>query len=498
MPKRDSHLQFERWAKEYGPIYSLILGTKTLIVLSSDEAVKELLDRRSAIYSDRQDMYIGQTLCSRDLRLLMLKYGPTWRMMRTVCHKVLNVNAAKSYVPYQDLENKQMLFEILEQPDDFLQHIRRHTNSLTTQMTFGKRTTSHKDPNMQALFESLEEFLVLNQTGLAALIDFFPILRLLPEWLSPIKKRANAVFAKQNKLFLRHWLDAKNAIKAGTAQPSFCVDLAKQQETSAFSDDLASYTAGSLLEAGTDTTASTVYAFIQALLLHPSVQSRAQQELDTVIGTSRLPDMPDEPNLPYLRACVKESLRWMPTAILGAVPHAAVREDFYAGYRIPKGCGVLNNVWTIHNDPERYPEPRTFSPERFLGDTLSAADSAAQREAGKRDHFTFGAGRRICQGMHVAERTLFLALSRFVWAFEVAAPRDGEGRAVLPDPDRLTQGFVAMPEAFGAVVRPRSVERAEAVKGFWHEVQEKLDPETLQWRNEALPVGMGAMVGGAG
>jgi hypothetical protein len=76
MPTRDAHLQFEKWAREYGPIYSLILGTKVLIVLSSDEAVKELLDRRSGIYSDRQDMYIGQTLCSGDLRLLMMVREP--------------------------------------------------------------------------------------------------------------------------------------------------------------------------------------------------------------------------------------------------------------------------------------------------------------------------------------------------------------------------------------------------------------------------------------
>lgn len=75
MPTRDAHLQFEKWAREYGPVYSLILGTKVLIVLSSDTAVKELLDRRSGIYSDRQDMYIGQTLCSGDLRLLMMVSG---------------------------------------------------------------------------------------------------------------------------------------------------------------------------------------------------------------------------------------------------------------------------------------------------------------------------------------------------------------------------------------------------------------------------------------
>lgn len=58
-----------------------MLGTKTLIVLSSDEAVKELLDRRSATYSDRQDMYIGQELCSDNLRMLMM-VSPTVELLR--------------------------------------------------------------------------------------------------------------------------------------------------------------------------------------------------------------------------------------------------------------------------------------------------------------------------------------------------------------------------------------------------------------------------------
>jgi hypothetical protein len=101
MPTRNVHLQLQKWAKEYGPVYSLVFGTKILIVLSSGEAVKELLDRRSGIYSHRQEMYIGQTLASGGLRLLMMVsakrgfvrlaavlncyeqgYGPKWRSVR--------------------------------------------------------------------------------------------------------------------------------------------------------------------------------------------------------------------------------------------------------------------------------------------------------------------------------------------------------------------------------------------------------------------------------
>ena len=158
MPSRDAHLQFQKWAKEYGPIYSLVLGTKTLIVLSSDEAVKELLDRRSAIYSDCQDMYIGQTLCSDGLRMLMMRYGPSWRMVRKMAHGLLNVNNAKTYVPFQVLENKQMLFEMSQTPDKFLDHPRRYSNSLTTTMVFGWRTPKNDDPQLVQLFDGFNKF----------------------------------------------------------------------------------------------------------------------------------------------------------------------------------------------------------------------------------------------------------------------------------------------------------------------------------------------------
>lgn len=76
MPTRDAHLQFQKWAKEYGPVYSLILGTKILIILSTDVAVKDLLDKRSGLYSHRPDLYIGQTLCSGNLRVLMMVSAP--------------------------------------------------------------------------------------------------------------------------------------------------------------------------------------------------------------------------------------------------------------------------------------------------------------------------------------------------------------------------------------------------------------------------------------
>jgi hypothetical protein len=73
-------------------------------------------------------------------------------MIRKVVHNNLNIRAARTYVPYQDLENKFLLMDVLETPDLFIDHIRRYTNSLTTQMLFGFRTTSIDDPKLKQLY----------------------------------------------------------------------------------------------------------------------------------------------------------------------------------------------------------------------------------------------------------------------------------------------------------------------------------------------------------
>jgi cytochrome P450 len=409
-------------------------------------------------------------------------------MCRKLTHNLLNISSARSYVPYQMLENRQMLYEILHEPDNVLYAIRRYTNSLTTAMTFGWRTHSNDDPKLQQLFSGFEQFAILNQTGTAALIDFYPFLKYLPDFVLPAQAKARELHRIEKDLYVGHWMKAKESIKNGTAKPCFCVDLARSQAAEGFDDSQAGYISGTVLEAGSDTTASTAYAFVQAMLLFPEVQRKAKEEIERVVGPNRLPTMEDEKDLQYIRGIIKESLRWMPTTILGAVPHAVTKDDTYMGYTIPAGAGVMNNVYTINMDPKRFPNPRQFMPERYAQDFQSLGESAANPDASKRDQFTFGAGRRICPGIHVAERSLFLAISRILWAFEIRPKMDAQDRPILPDADKYTQGFVCMPEEFEVDIKPVSKERAELVEREWAQAKELLDEKTMQWKQ--IPEGM--------
>ena len=78
--------------------------------------------------------------------------------------------------------------------------------------------------------------------------------------------------------------------------------------------------------------------------MFPDAQKAAQEEIDSVVGSERMPEMDDMPNCPYIRSCVKETIRWMPTIVIGS-PHGVIQEDHYEDYRIPNGATIINNVW---------------------------------------------------------------------------------------------------------------------------------------------------------
>ena len=77
---------------------------------------------------------------------------------------------------------------------------------------------------------------------------------------------------------------------------------------------------------------------------YPEVQRKAQEEIDRVVGSDRLPNIRDREDLPYVNAIAKEVLRWHPVGPLG-FPHLSTEEDVYEGYFIPKGSIVIPNIW---------------------------------------------------------------------------------------------------------------------------------------------------------
>ncbi|KAF9236656.1 cytochrome P450 [Melanogaster broomeanus] len=122
------------------------------------------------------------------------------------------------------------------------------------------------------------------------------------------------------------------------------------------------------------------------MTLYPEVQRKAQAEIDAVVGSDRLPTIQDREQLPYISALVLELLRWFVIVPLG-ITHVTTEDDVYEGYWIPKGTYIFPNMWKMMHDPEVYPDPFLFKPERF-------APGEGQAPEADPHNGIFGFGRR--------------------------------------------------------------------------------------------------------
>jgi len=186
------------------------------------------------------------------------------------------------------------------------------------------------------------------------------------------------------------------------------------------------------------------------MIAHPEVQKRAQAELDTVVGRSRVPTFSDASSLPYVRAIVKEILRWRPPVPIAA-PHQTTMDDWYDGMFIPKGTIYIPNLWQCHHDPAAYGDDAAdFNPERFL-------DPNGQTVEGRGEgHSTYGFGNRACLGNHVGNDSLFISIATLLWAMNFENVSDWQGKEVPLDTNAFFDtGMSFRPVAFRCKITAR-------------------------------------------
>jgi len=189
---------------------------------------------------------------------------------------------------------------------------------------------------------------------------------------------------------------------------------AEFEDGSVMSDDDICSQLLTLLVAGHETTATTLAWIFYELHRHPQALARAREE---IAGLGPDPDAGELARLPYLRAVADETLRIHPI-IAEAV--RTVKDGFhFQGHDIPAGVSVAVSIVMIHNDPELYPEPSRFLPERFL-----------ERHYGPSEHLPFGGGHRRCLGDAFALNEIAVVLGSLLPRYELERVDEGELRMV--------------------------------------------------------------------
>ncbi|KAH7074023.1 cytochrome P450 [Paraphoma chrysanthemicola] len=405
----EQRLHFADLAKKYGEMFTLKFGSKHWVFLNSHRVVGELLDKRGALYVSRQDLPMAGEVASGGRRLVFLPYGEAWKWQRKVIHEILGPAQKSVYGPFQDVESRALLHGYLTQPDTWHLSNAQYSSSVIMSMTFGRRTTLH-DETTSRIIAVNDELTKSFEPG-SNLIDAFPSLARIPfaKHLQPWRWWGDDLYKRALKNFSAEFDHLVERQKSGKVPKCFASEFLRLGRDKDVSREDMVFLFGSLIEAGSDTTRVSLNQLAAAAALFPNWVARAREDLDKVCGSNaeRLPNADDAPNLPYIKAAAKETVRWNPS--FGEIAHSLTQDDEFEGYRFPAGTTFSWNHWGIHNDPNEYVEPERFWPDRFLNDDIDKPIKG---------HLGFGIGRRVCPGWHVASNSLFLGIARIVYCFD--------------------------------------------------------------------------------
>ena len=148
IPQKGAHFQFTKWAREYGGLYTLTLGTGTAAVITSPRLVKELVDKKSAKYSARPKSYVANLISGGD-HILLMEHGPQWRDTRKLLHGTFTEKIVdEQHLKVQEAEARQMLKDYLDDPEHHMLHPKRYANSIIMSIVWGIRTPTAQTRHM--------------------------------------------------------------------------------------------------------------------------------------------------------------------------------------------------------------------------------------------------------------------------------------------------------------------------------------------------------------
>ncbi|KAL7784563.1 cytochrome P450 [Trichoderma ceciliae] len=471
---------FQHWLPfkdRYGPISSVTMLGRTMVIIHDKDAAAEFLDKASAKTSSRPQFHFAD-MCGFDKIFSLMDYTDVYRRHRKIVHQQFGTKALVSrFDNIQDVESKRFLMRVLKNPQDLFQHIKTEAAAIILKINYDYTIDPFGLDPLVKLIEDYMEIVSQVMVPLGWLVDIFPAVKHLPDWFpgTGFKQTAREWKATtEASAFIPYSFVEKQMDKA-IHQPSYVSELieaysdGKSTQVDQEIKEGIAWTAGTVFAAGSDTTVGTLMAFVLAMILHPEVQQKAQEEIDRVIGPNRLPGYEDQSSLPYIDALIKEMLRWFPITPM-STSHKSDDEMFLRGYRIPKGSYTLTAVWWFMHDPQTYPDPMAFDPDRFL-EPRNEPDPVGM----------FGYGRRICPGRFFAQNNLFIIVSRTLAAFTISKAVDGNGKPVDVQLSHIP-GMIDHPNEFPYNIAPRNEKCTELIQRLeldhpW----EESDVESLEW-----------------
>ncbi|KDQ24173.1 hypothetical protein PLEOSDRAFT_1108627 [Pleurotus ostreatus PC15] len=469
-PRLFPHHRFTEWAKEYGDIFSLKIFNETIVVLSSAEALRAILDKQGAVTGNRPKSHIIERT-EGIYTVFGNMESHSWKSSRKAAHMLLTPDALKAHLHTQRPEWAQFLNDLLDSPEDLFTHIRRTSASIMTTIIYGRRCPEYANSPAERFFEGTHLLNKVVDAFTHPPIDLIPALQYVPTRWAKWKQLSDQTKAIRNALFTELLEECEARLASGRGLTGCFIENVIENKVELDMDrDEIKASGKVLMDGGTETTASLLQTFILAMINFPVVQKRAQEEIDSIIGGERVPNLDDFDKLPYLKAVIKEVHRYRPSFPLG-MPHVTTQDVVYKEYVIPRGTIIFTNLWGMHRDPDKFKDPEAFNPERYLATKYGTKTD--EDGADFRDNMHFGSGRRLCPGIEMGSRNLAINTMNMLWAFSFSKDETSPTGGIDLDSAYQKPGMVFSPLPFKCNVVVRDGKREQLIRD-WHAAETAL------------------------
>ncbi|KAF9588420.1 hypothetical protein IFM89_010179 [Coptis chinensis] len=422
------HQAFHDLSTKYGPLIYLLLGSVPCVLASTAETAREFLKTHELSFLSRPSSSAVDYLTYGSADFSFAPHGAYWKFMKKiVMTELLGGRTLDRLLNVRREEIRRFLMLMLRKSDteeaiNVGAELITMANNVISRMMMSKRC-SGSEKEADEIRSLVHEILVL--TGTFNLSDFIWLCRNLD--LQGLKKRFEDLHVRfdnlTEKIMKEHEEIRSNKKENGEGGErvkdllDILLDVAEDDkaEMKLSRENIKAFIVD-IFAGGTDTSASTTEWALAELKNHPDMLNKAREEIDSVVGMSRLVEESDIQNLPYLQAIVKETLRLHPTAPL--ILRESTEDCTIGDYNITKGTRLFVNVWAVGRDPNHWENPLEFRPNRFLTEEGTGKSQLDVR--GQHFHLLpFGTGTRVCPGatlaLHVVQTTLASMIQCFEW-----------------------------------------------------------------------------------
>ncbi|KAK9668784.1 hypothetical protein RND81_13G086300 [Saponaria officinalis] len=396
----------------YGPLMSLRLGSVPCIVISSPETSKLFLKQHDLAFASRPALQAVKYLWYGGKAVGLAPYGEQWRKVRKLV--TLQLLTSKKVDSFEWLRKKEIdrYIRSLKEASDVGAVVsagsifKELAESIMFKMIVGKGKEDDKRYDLQ---DGVERVLALG--GAFNVSDYIPLLAPLDlQGLNRKMKKLSKEVDNTLEAIIEDHLNGKE-FEHNNDLLRIMLDLMKNPTTDLTLDrDTIKAIMLDLFGAGIDTIGHTIEWALAAMLKDQRILNLLRQEIDSVVGKSRMVQESDFPKLPYLDMVVKETLRLYPGAPL-LLPRESIEDVVISGYKIPKKSRLIVNFWGMARDRIVWGEnAEEFYPERFK----NGVNGSGQHF----EYIPFGAGRRICAGEYLGTVTVKIVVARMVHCFD--------------------------------------------------------------------------------